>query len=568
MDASLNLVESVADVERFMTWLGERRTWMAVDTETGGFDWWRDPLRLVQIGDPNTGWAFAWEDWAGVIKEVLQNYRGATAYHNAKFDVHFLETNGVKLDRTVIHDTRAMAHILEPGLPSGLKAVGTRSIDPAAALGDRELKSVMMKNKWDWGTIPTSVPQYWQYACLDVILTSRIAEKFYPLIHNSYKELYEVEVWNALTLVDMERRGIRVDLSFCHDNVGKISEYEVAMEQWFLDTYGLKNPRSTAQIAQVFLDAGINLIATTKSGMWQMDEAAISHIDHPMAREILDYRGQIKIRSTYLDDFISFADGDVLHASTNPLGARTGRMSISRPNLQNVPRSWVRGAFIPRPGNKLVLVDFDQIELRLLAHYAKEPSLIKAVLAGDDLHSYVGRMVYNQAEISRAQRQVVKHANFAKIYGAGVPKFAATAGISVPDAHDFNEKYNNAFPAIGRWVNKITGVGNSQGKSIVTPHLGRRQVVGDGEGGYKLVNYYIQGTAADVLKQKIVELSMTPSEQFMLFPIHDEIAFDVPEEHVEDVRHEVSEVMQDLTSFDVPLTVGSEVVDNWGEKYV
>lgn len=568
MDASFNLVESFADVERFMTWLGERRTWMAVDTETSGLDWWRDKLRLVQIGDPHTAWAFSWEDWTGVIKEVLHSYQGATAYHNAKFDVHFLETNGVKLNRSVIHDTRAMAHILEPGLPSGLKAVGTRSIHPSAALGDRELKAVMMKNRWEWGTIPISVPQYWQYACLDVILTSRIAEAFYPDIHNSYKELYEIEVWNALTLVDMERRGIRVDLAFCHENVGKISEYEVAMEQWFLDTYGLKNPRSTAQVAQVFLDAGVNLIATTKSGQWQMDEWALSGINHPMAQEILNYREQIKIRSTYLDDFISFADGDVLHGSINPLGARTGRMSMQRPNLQNVPRSWVRSAFIPRPGNKLVLVDFDQIEFRLLAHYAGEQSLIQAVLDGDDLHSYVGRMVYNQAEISREQRQIVKHANFAKIYGAGVEKFAATAGISVPDAQSFNEKYDRSFPAIVSWVNKITGIGNRASRDLITPYLGRRQVVQKGHGGYKLVNYFIQGTAVDVLKRKIVELSMTNSDQFMLFPIHDEIAFDVPEEYVEDIQRETALVMQDLTSFSVPLTVGSEVVNNWGEKYV
>lgn len=567
MDATFELVESVSDLQRFFQWLEQDRSWLAVDTETGGLDWWRNDLRMVQVGDRDAGWSLPFDWFKGPIREALNNYRRSpVVMHNCKFDIHFLEHNGVTIDRGLIHDTRAMAHIIEPHLPSGLKPASTRFVHSSAAWGDKELKLVMFKNGWDWDTIPVTVPQYWMYAALDVVLTARLAETLWPVIDARFKEVYNTEVQTAITLVDMERRGITIDTEFCRHWSGELSNYERQMEQYLEDAFGIKNPGSTQQIAQSLMDQGLSLKERTPSGKYKMDAATLGSIRHPIAEAVLSYRDAVKTRSTYLDGFQSFAHEGLLHCSINPLGAKTGRMSASRPNLQNVPRSWVRSAFVPRPGNKLVLVDYDQIELRLMAHYAGDEALINAVKGGDDLHAFVGRMVYNTPTITPEQRRVVKAANFAKIYGAGAQKFADTAGISIDEARRFNKLYDSRFPAVTNWIRRTSMIGDSEG-SITTPFIGRQQVVGGKEGGYKLVNYFIQGTAADVLKRAIVQLSMTDADQYMLIPIHDEVAFDVPAELVEDVTREITTVMEDTVSFSVPLSVGSDVVDRWGDKY-
>lgn len=567
LDAQFTLVESNADVQDFFSWLGERRTWLGADTETGGFDWWRDDLRLVQIGDAHHGWAFDWGDWAGVIKEAFRIYEGPIAFHNLKFDLHFLEHNGVKFHRQNLHDTFSMAHVVQPNLRSGLKPASERLIDTDAGAGQSALKAVMYKGKWTWATIPTNVPEYWQYGALDPVLTARLAEVLYPaVVQHGLQNVYNTEVAVAITLKDMERRGVRIDTEFCRSEAAKISEYERSMEQFFLDTYGLQNPGSTKQIADLLQSQGVRMTERTPTGKIKVTQSVLESLDHPIAQHILDYREWSKIRSTYLEDFIEFENDGLLHASINPLGAVTGRMSCMRPNLQNVPRSWVRNAFVARPDHTLVLADYDQIELRIMAHYAGVQEMIDAVHAGEDLHTLVGKLVYNTPTITKAQRQIVKNANFAKIYGAGPAKFAGTAGISVDEARRFMAMYDARFPTIKRFVSELTSIARSTGW-IQTPYLGRLQVVDGPDYAYKIVNYYIQGTAADVIKKKLVELANTDTGQYMELTIHDEIAFDVPNEHLEDSKQEIRTTMPENEAFSVPISVGMDEVQRWGDKY-
>lgn len=544
--------------------MGERREWLGVDTETGGLDWWREPLRMVQVGDASHGWAIPFADWRGLVREILEPYNGRMVMHNSKFDLHFLETNGIRLDRSRLHDTRAMAHILNPHLPSGLKPTSERVIHPAAGAGQSELKLAMMKGKWDWRTVPLDLPAYWVYAALDPVLTARLAETLYPQIEASFKRVYETEVAVAVTLTDMERRGIKIDRDLCEKASVSLKNYEVLFERYALENFGIKNPSSDREVIRFFQAQGYVFNHVTAKGNISLDARALAEIDHPLAQNLPIYRKALKFRSTYYEDFLEFADGEILHGNINPLGARTGRMSASRPNLQNVPRSDVRDAFVARPGHQLLLVDFDQVELRLMAHYAREEGMLTAVRDGEDLHSFIGKMIYGR-DITQEERQITKAANFAKIYGAGAAKFGETAGIPTQEAQRFMATYDARFPGVRRFMDEMTAK-VKRGEEIITPHLGRKQVA-EPDQAYKIVNYYIQGTAADVLKLKLVELSMTDSEQFMLVPIHDEIAFDVPEEHIEDVKQEVMAVMEDHTSFDIPLTVGADVVDRWGEKY-
>lgn len=522
-------------------------------------------MRMVQVGDRTQGWAVPFGDWGGLVKEILDSYDRPIVMHNAKFDLHFLRHNQVNIGRHLIHDTRAMAHILHPNRPTSLKWLSTEYVHPNAAAGQHQLKQAMFKNRWDWATVPVDFREYWVYAALDPVLTVVLAETFYPMIDASFKEVYDLEISTLLALEEMEARGIAVDTELCQNMINKLAWYEHELRLWF-SQIGVDNPGSDRQMIEFFQDQGIQLTQRTDKGNISLDARVLETIDHPVAAQLVNFRNAVKMRSTYWEDFLEFSHEGILHGNINPLGARTGRMSASRPNLQNVPRSKVRDAFVPREGNKLLLVDFDQIELRLMAHYANETGMLEAVLDGEDLHTYIGKMIYQKDSLTPQERQVTKAANFAKIYGAGAKKFGETAGISTLEAQQFMTMYDSRFPGVGKFVQQLTQDLRLSGGEIITPFVGRKQVA-ELDKAYKIVNYFIQGTAADVLKRAIQHISMTDSEQFMLIPIHDEIAFDVPEEFLPEVIEEVTLYMEDTVSFSIPLTVDHDVVSRWGEKY-
>lgn len=563
-----SLVTTFEEAEEFARWLAQPRTWLGVDTETGGFDWWKNRLRLVQIGDRDRGWAIPWEDWRGFIRQMLEGYDRPMTFHNAKFDLHFLERNGISIARHLVHDTMLMSHVLNPPGPHGLKPLSAQHIHPAAQQGERELKQAMMKGKWTWDSVPIDLPEYWVYGAMDGVLAARLAEIFYPQVAQSFRSIYELEIGVMLTLLDMETRGMRIDHDYCTQQSRALADWEEQMVEWFAGL-GIENPNSDRQIVHYLQQQGVVLWKRTPKGNLKLDSEVLNEMTHPVARALIQYREAVKTRSTYYDAFLEHADetpeGWVLHTSINQIGAVTGRMSSSRPNLQNVPRSErVRNAFIPREGRKLLLADFDQIELRLMAHYAGVQGMLDAVLAGEDLHTFVGKMIYRTDTITKAQRQIVKAANFAKIYGAGPAKFGMTAGISEDEAQSFMVAYDATFPEVRTFMQQLMNQVRQSG-SIITPYAGRQQVASPDK-AYKIVNYAIQGTAADVMKRKLVEMANTPAGEFMLMPIHDEIAFDVPEEDVEEVRRIIDKVMPE-SSFSIPLSVGSDIVSRWGEKY-
>lgn len=243
------------------------------------------------------------------------------------------------------------------------------------------------------------------------------------------------------------------------------------------------------------------------------------------------------------------------------------------------------------PGNTLVLADYDQIEMRLLAHFSQDPNMIYAIQLGDwydaqgvagfDLHSQTARMAYGippEQSVPKAQRQVAKSAGFAEVYGAGGETFAATANISLAEAQEFKRAYGNMYPGVARFSQYITKTLRERmplqprydGISPPLPYLdspyGRRHYV-ELDLAYKGVNYIIQGTAADVLKDRLVVMRNAGLGEFMCLPVHDEVMLDVPNEQVEDVVAVLREQMPERDKFAVPLTVGVDLVQRWGDKY-
>lgn len=577
-DARITLVNTLPLLQEYLAWLSQPRSVLAVDTETEGLEFWHHDVRLIQVGDTTAGWAFPWPHWAGPALAALKEYEGPIVMHNAKFDITMIEEHmpGFTVPRRNLHDTMIMGHLIAPHEPKGLKPMCMRYLGSYASTLQRALDDAMNTHKWTWATVPIDFPMYWGYACVDTILTARLYEAIADQVFTSYREVYELEMATMHIISAMERKGARVDLMYCAHQRDALGKFVEDSSRWVFDTYGIPSGSNRAVTAQL-VALGCTLTKYTKTGQLALDDDVLEELELQgveLARVVRASRKATKIRSTYFDNFIAMHHNELLHPSINQLGARTGRMSVNSPALQTLPRGRiVRDAFIPRDGNVLIMADSDQIEMRLLAHFSHDEGLIAAILAGD-LHTETARRVYGDPSIGKKdpRRQTAKNAAFAKVYMAGVEKFALTAGISVDEARTFLTQYDVQFPGVRAFQMAVDRIAQDrhreEGHAYVVAPSGRRHIADDARTAYKLVNYLIQGTAADVLKEQLIALELAGMGEYMILPVHDEVVFDVPEEDAQDAIVEISRAMNITDKWVVPITAGVDgPYTRWGEKY-
>jgi DNA polymerase-1 len=599
-DVQLHLVDSVEEAGAFMRWLGERHDVLAFDTETEGLEWWHERVRLIQIGDSKTGWAIPWDLWGGVAMEALSSYAGPLVGHNVGFDVKMVErwctglTGRWQFDWQNLHDTRVMAHILEPNEATGLKPLSTRRIDSRAGSMQRNLDYAMRDNGWSWATVPLTFAPYWQYAALDVVLTAQLYEQLHPEVMAEAPDAYDLEMATSRVLVDMERKGVAVDLAFTQEKRQAFERYVVDAETWCIDNFGVKPGSNSAVIERIQRDVPEDVYTFSKrtnGGALSLDREVLAEVaaatQHPLAEMVLQRRKIQKLASAYLSNFERFEFEGRIHPSYHALknegskyGARTGRMSVADPALQQLPKKSkdgsnpaadvVRNCFTASDGCTLLMSDFDQIEARLLAHFSQDPGLLGAFSEGD-FFTNVARQLYNDPTIQQGdpRRQPTKNATYARIYGAGPEKFAKTAGIALEQAYGIFNQLSATYPGIDSFFQQVIGVGESrlklEGQAYVLSPLTKRKHVATIDKVYALVNYLIQGTAAEVLKRKDIELHSAGLGEHLILNVHDEVILDVPDEDLEEAKHIVSSIMNDDQIFpSVPLTAGIDTSFRWG----
>lgn len=576
----LNFVESLEDVLAFKRWLGERRSVLGVDTETTGFSPETDKIRLIQFGDTREGWALPWEDWRGVAKEVFTEYEGDFVLHNSKFDIRHIQADlGLSVSQWPwhrTHDTMGMAHILDSQRPKSLKTLASMHIDGRAASGEKTLHDGMGANGWSWETVPIDFPPYWQYGALDPVLTAFLFEKFHPEMKSSYSELYDLEMGAIRVAAKMEELGVRVDLAYSEKKAKELTDYGTAVRQWLTEQWGIENPTSTA-LVRFFTSHNVPLIEKyTDSGNQAMDKHVLETTKHPVAEAVLKMRKAEKLAGTYLENFPKFADSDgFLHPNIMTMAARTGRMSITNPALQTLPRKdpTVRDAFIPREDHSLLTIDADQIEARLTAHFSQDAGLIGAFGNDDDFFCTVASQAFGYPVVKGMQeRDLIKGVVYGKVYGAAVTKMAEAAGVPVSQMEVTNAAFDTNFPGVRRMMKSIVDVGKNrkavEGRGYVITPYGRKLACDSGK-EYTLVNYLIQCHASEILKKKMVMLDAAlPEEVKMILPVHDEIIFDVPTDIVEDVKREAEAVLNESSEYLVPITWSGDILhESWGEKY-
>lgn len=584
-DVKLHLVENLDDARNLESWFlsgPQQHGKIAVDTETTGLSPERNRVRCVQIGDLTDGWCIPWEgagNWAGLFTDVMNRFNGRQIQmHNAPFDYAFIKKMGHQLPREIITDSRVKAHILEPSLPTALKQQAARKVDPSAGQAQHELDEAIKKLGWD--SVPINFPPFWTYAALDPVLTAHLDARLSDdLSAVDGWRAFEVENEVQFVLEQMMRRGIAVDLEYAATNQAKFLKYVDDAAMWCRKEYNV-SPGSNVKIVKILQDAGFEFDKLTESGALSLDAEVLEGIDHPLAQTVLKRRRLEKMASTYLKYYLENNLDGFIHASINSLGARTGRMSVSSPNMQNLPRvsennpaaNIIRNCFQARPGHTLVFCDFAQVETRLLAHLSGDPGLIGAFHLEDDFFVTLARMVFKDPSITKKdpRRNIIKTLVYAKIYGAGLTKMAKTLGLSVQRMQEIDNALNSSYPGIRTFQNnvqaQIIASLRETGQGYITcPLSGRRHFTDKGK-EYAGVNYLIQGMAAFFFKMKLLELDAAGLGDYMVLPVHDEIILDVPNAEVPFVVSVLTKVMNDRNTFSVPIEAEVSVGPRWGEK--
>lgn len=584
-ETTIGTVDSFSEAQEMMTWLSESRgrNVLAVDTETTGLDPYarNAHVRLFQVGDANEAWVINAERYPGLCQEVLETYRDTPfVFHNVSFDAGFMSVVWPEMNfpwsRT--HDTMLMHRLHDNEAPAGLKPVSEKYFGRTATSGQKALETTMENGKWDWATVPMSAPAYRIYSGVDVLLTARLYRRMEHIHSGEFKRPYELEMQTRRICTNMELRGMQIDVPYCLEKKAELDKYVEGMTAWCEKEYGF-SITSTAQLGKHFISEGAPLVDFTATGAPKMDETTLEMLagkGYDIAAKALKIRKANKISSTYLSNFIKFGEtsNGIVHPQINTMAARTGRMSITNPALQTLPRTdvTVRPSVIPHEGQVLLSSDLDQVEFRFISALAGDTALIdrfiQADLTGPDIFTQIGQEVFSDPDMVKKdpRRDTIKTYIYSSLYGAGIEKQALSAGISYGAMKKIADDFSVTYPQLAEFKQKVGSeletMARSGARPYVTTYTGRRLYV-DPKRTYAGVNYLIQSSCAEIMKYNLIDLDFAGLGEYLLCPVHDEIVMSVPPEDVHEIRETVAECMT-TTEFAVPLPADcSEPMLRW-----
>jgi DNA polymerase-1 len=588
-DLSVHLVTNIAEAKEMLDWVvndPDNREVLAYDLETTGLDPREDgaKIRLAQLGDHKTGWAIPWEWWSGVYIECLNAWEGQFVGHNTSFDNLWLlvHANWIPpFER--LDDTMIMAQICEPDRPAGLKDIADRHIDRASSVGQQILKEAMKKQGWDWSTVPVDFETYWVYGCIDTVLTAHIWSHFRADL--AYPEAYALEINTRRVVSAMENNGIRVDVQYCQETLARLQTYVAESKKWAVENWGT-NIFASGQVVSLFQDRLHQVIERqTAGGSPSVDKVQLeefSRSEDPTvaatAQFIIDVKNADKKGNSYFKNFLNFHHDGILHTSVKTMQARTGRMSSTRPAMQTISKgdTVLRDAFLPHEGQWLLSCDYSQVELRLMCHFSEDPALAEAFRVADatngDFFVEMGKNIYKEPDFNKKdpRRGLIKNFTYSFLYGAGISKMAITAKVPESEIREFVSILKETYPGISEMQNRVIALGEqrerTEGQGYVITPFGRRIPCDKGQ-ARTLVNYLIQGHAAEILKRALVRMDAAGLTEYLLLPIHDEVIASVPPEEYEDVSKQIGELMSVRGEYAVDLIAEAEgPFARWGHK--
>jgi len=405
--------------------------------------------------------------------------------------------------------------------------------------------------------------------------------------HHLTRLLDEIEIPLIPVLVDMEAAGILVDRELLGEMSRGFSKELTGLE---LDIYraagGEFNINSTPQLRTVLFERlKLPVQKRTKTGASTDVEVLeqLAAMGHEVPRLLIEYRELTKLQSTYVDALPGYirADTGRVHTSFNQTGAATGRLSSSDPNLQNIPVRTRRGgeirrAFVAPPGHLLLIADYSQVELRLLAHLSEDPAFVAAFQRGGDIHRQTAALIFGvpEANVTGEMRSRAKTINFATIYGQGALALSRQLGITLEEAKSFIKQYFERFAGVRAWLDRT--IDEARQRGFVETLFGRRRYIPElrdrnfsirSFGERTATNSPLQGSAADLIKIAMIRihaaLKQANLKSRMLLQVHDELVFEIPEVERSVAGALVKREMEGVASLRVPLVVTVGAGKNW-----
>ena len=625
--------ELVTDMDALERWIAIARGqgFVAIDTETTSLDAARAelvgvamatspgkgcyiPLRHMPAGQagtdtPQQGLDFSAPEPPSQIKQIpydtaIEALRGLLADeavlkigHNLKYDMHILSQprNG-GLAVYPVDDTMCLSYVLDAGrterhgldhLALNLLQVQTIKYEDLCGKGAKQIS---------FAEVPPEAAS--AYASEDADICLRLWMMYRPrLAREGVSSVYErLERPLIPILAEMEKTGIVVDDNILrrlsNDFATRIVELEAIIHEQAGSSFNIASPKQLGEI--LFDQMGLEGGKKSKTGAWStgadvLEDLAANGV--AIAQSVLDYRQLAKLKSTYTDALMKSINPDSgrVHTSYSMVGASTGRLSSSDPNLQNIPirtheGRQIRTAFVARKGYKLISADYSQIELRLVAHVAGEESMIAAFHKGVDIHAQTAAEVFNvPLETMDAEtRRRAKAINFGIIYG--ISGFGLARQLSIPqgEARDYIKAYFERFPGIRAYMDEAKQFAKVNhyvetlfGRRIHIPQIEDKNQAVRAFAERQAINAPIQGSAADIIKRAMIRLpAALRAENIdadMLLQVHDELIFEVPEDQTDKAVAAITRIMEEaaapVLSLKVPLVAEAGIADSWAEAH-
>ena len=527
------------------------------------------------------------------ILEILRPILEDTAYQkvgqNIKYDLKVFKRHGIDL-KGISFDTMIASALLHP-------ASSSHSLDDLA-FTHLNHKMIPIKDLIGTGSkqitmdlVPLS--QITEYACEDVDITLQLKGKFESeLASEGLTDIFrDIEIPLIPVLADMELTGIPVDGNYLKQLSHEFQErLDQKMDQIYAEAgqeFNINSPKQLGQILFEELGLPKNLTRRTKTG-YSTDIRVLQRLaaHHPLPELILEYRSFSKLKSTYTDALVGLIDPDTgrIHTSFHQAGVRTGRLSSSDPNLQNIPVRTTEGREIRRAfvasddDHVLIVADYSQIELRILAHLSGDDRLREAFEQDLDIHAQSASLIFGRPpeEIDDNMRRQAKTMNYGIVYGVGAFRLSNELQIEFDEAQQLINNYFQTYAGVREYFDRI--VAEAQKQEYVTTFLGRRCYVPEIQaadrntqefGKRVAINAPMQGTAAELIKLAMLGihnyLTKSNKRTKLLLQVHDELVFEAPKSEQDEVLAEIKHLMESACQIDVPIKVDIHAGANWLE---
>ena len=569
------------------------------DTETTGLN----PITAELVGI-----AFSWEVGKGfyvpfpedkdkaqelieILRPFFENDKIEKIGQNLKYDIKVLAKYNIEV-KGKLFDTMLAHYLINPDMRHNMDVLAETYLN-YTPISITELIGKKGKNQLSMREVP--LEKQTEYAVEDADITLQLKEHFEKELGeaNTQKLFDDIEIPLLRVLAAMELEGINLDKDFLNslsDELNKdIANLEGKIYQAAGEEFNIASPKQMG----VILFEKMKLVdkpKKTKTGQYSTSEDVLSVLakDHEIIRNILEYRGLAKLKSTYVDALPQQVEASTgrVHTDYMQTVAATGRLSSNNPNLQNIPIRTERGrqvrkAFIPRNENyTLLAADYSQIELRVIAALSKEPTMIEAFRNGEDIHASTASKVFNVpiSEVTREQRSNAKTVNFGIIYGVSAFGLSNQTNLSRSESKELIDLYYATYPKLKNYIHDQVDFARDNG--YVQTVLGRRRYLKDinsrnavvrGAAERNAVNAPIQGSAADIIKIAMINIYDKLQEgnfkSKMLLQVHDELVFDIYKPELEEMKILIKTEMENAYKLDVPLDVDLDIGDNWLEAH-